>query len=113
MSKNLPTTITMPVFSAAVAALFAFSTPALARHGGHHHGECGEHGYRCGYFEHEGHHHGGHHEHHFEPYHRSRHQAPAAGASQGGAAQGSNRQGGTGNPAPAPPTGPTGAGNGQ
>jgi hypothetical protein len=62
MSMNRPITISMVLLNGAVAAMIALSSPALARGGGHHHGECGEHGSArdCGYGEHEAHHHGQH-----------------------------------------------------
>ena len=60
MSMNGPVTISMALLNGAIAAVIGLSSPALARGGGHHHGECGEHGasHGCGYAEHEAHHHG-------------------------------------------------------
>jgi hypothetical protein len=50
----------------------AMTSPALARGGGHHHGECGEHhgryAYACSVLRYEEHHHGGRGRHHFEGY---------------------------------------------
>jgi hypothetical protein len=50
MSKNSLATITPVLLCGSVAAMFALSSPAVARGGGHHHGECGEHhiAYECG-----------------------------------------------------------------
>ena len=71
MSMNRSSTITAVALSGAVTVMIASSFPTLARGGGHHHGECGEHGYGCGYFEHEAHHHRGHHGRHFEDHDHS------------------------------------------
>jgi hypothetical protein len=49
----------------------AMTAPALARGGGHHHGECGEHHgryYACSGPRYEEQHHGGRGRHHFEGY---------------------------------------------
>jgi len=72
MSKNTPATIIATVsLSAAVAAMIALSSPVLARGGGRHHGECGEHrgAHECGHFEYDDHHHRGGGGRHFE-HHR-------------------------------------------
>jgi hypothetical protein len=70
MSMNAPMTISMVLLNGAIAAMIGLSSPALARGGGHHHGECGEHGGArgCGYAEHEAHHHG-YHGRQFEDHH--------------------------------------------
>jgi hypothetical protein len=72
MSKNSLATITPVLLYGSVAAMLALSSPALARGGGHHHGECGEHhiAYECGY---RAWHHRGHHQRYFENHHRSEH----------------------------------------
>src|SRR5262249_45697174 len=51
----------------------ALSSPAVARGGGHHHGECGEHhvAYECGNPNYKEWHHPGHGEHYFEDHHPS------------------------------------------
>ena len=73
MSKNSLATITSVLLCGSVAAMLALSSPALARGGGHHHGECGEHhiAYECGYPSYRVWHHRGHHERYFENHHRS------------------------------------------
>jgi hypothetical protein len=70
MSMNGPMTISMVLLNGAIAAMIALSSPAVARGGEHHHGECGEHGraHDCGYVEHEAHGHG-HHGRYFEDHH--------------------------------------------
>ena len=64
MSMHGPMTTSMVLLNGAIAAMIALSSPAMARGGGHHHGECGEHGRArdCGY----GH---GHHARYFEDHH--------------------------------------------
>lgn len=71
MSTNTPLNISMVLLSGAVIAMIALSSPALARGGGHHQGECGEHrsAGACGYVEHEAHPRGDH-GHLFEDHHR-------------------------------------------
>jgi hypothetical protein len=69
MSMQRTPSIRTMLLSGAVTAAVAFASPALARGGGHHHGECGEHhgGDRCSYSDHEFGHHGG--RGHSEGYH--------------------------------------------
>jgi len=73
MSKNSLVTIVPVLLSGSVAAMLGLSLPALARGGGHHHGECGEHhtAYGCGYPNYKVWHHRGHHERYFGYHHRS------------------------------------------
>lgn len=73
MSKNNLVTIVPVLLCGSVAAMLGLSSPALARGGGHHHGECGEHHtvYGCGYPNYKAWHHRGHHERYFEGHHRS------------------------------------------
>jgi hypothetical protein len=76
MLKNGPTITATVLLSGAAAAMIALSSPAFARGGGHHQGECGERysGHECGHFEHGEHHLRGNHERPFEDYHRSGYQ---------------------------------------
>src|SRR5262249_7225617 len=71
MSTNSFATITTTLLCGSTAAVLALSSPAIARGGGHHHGECGEHhmAYGCGYSDYAVHHHLGHH--YFEDHHGS------------------------------------------
>jgi hypothetical protein len=73
MLKNRLAPITPVLLCGSVAAVLALSSPAVARGGGHHHGECGEHhtAYECGYPNYKLWHHRGHHERYFENHHRS------------------------------------------
>jgi hypothetical protein len=73
MSKNSLVTITPVLLCGSVAAMLALSSPAVARGGGHHHGECGEHhiAYECGHPNYKVWHHRGHDERYFEDHHRS------------------------------------------
>ena len=73
MSKNSLATITPVLLCGSVAAVLGLSSPALARGGGHHHGECGEHhiAYECGYPNYKVWHHRGHDERYFEDHHHS------------------------------------------
>jgi hypothetical protein len=73
MSKNSLATISPVLLCGSVAAMLGLSSPALARGGGHHHGECGEHhlAYECGYPSYRVWHHRGHDERYFEGHHRS------------------------------------------
>src|SRR6476646_10101043 len=58
MLKNGPTITATVLLSGAAAAMIALSSPAFARGGGHHQGECGERysGHECGHFDHGEHH---------------------------------------------------------
>jgi hypothetical protein len=73
MSKDSLATITPVLLCGSVAAMLGLSSPALARGGGHHHGECGEHhiAYECGYPSYKVWHHRGHDERYFEDHHHS------------------------------------------
>jgi hypothetical protein len=72
MLTNSFAQITTVLLSGSLAVMLALTSPAAARGGGHHHGECGEHhvGYDCGNL-YTGHHHRRQHEHYFEDHHRS------------------------------------------
>jgi hypothetical protein len=63
MLKNGPTITATVLLSGAAAAMIALSSPAFARGGGHHQGECERYsGHECGHFDHGEHHLRGNHE---------------------------------------------------
>ena len=76
MSTNSFATITITLLCGSTAAVLGLSSPAIARGGGHHHGECGEHhiAYECGHLYYAVPHHRGHH--YFEDHHRSEYRNP-------------------------------------
>ena len=75
MLKNGPTITATVLLSGAAAAMIALSSPAFARGGGHHQGECERYsGHECGHFDHGEHHLRGNHERPFEDYHHSGYQ---------------------------------------
>jgi len=71
ISTTRPIHMTMVCLTGAVAAAITLASPVMARGGGHHHGECGEHhgSYECHNW-YEGHHHRDDRRPYFENYHR-------------------------------------------